>query len=364
MRKRNPIFDNLRGICMLGVIAIHVGSMAVSAEAATPFLVLITNILSRYSVPTFFFISGYGLFYTHPLEEPFSYGRFLQKRLKSIALPYVVTSLLYICYYSFTSQNPNLLLPENVLFCLFFGTGVYHIYFLVILLWFYILFPLWRGMMRVLEKMGLKLGMAILFVLQVALYQFSFVFWSYPDWIADNPVLLNLCQYRLNYFPFFYLFVFMLGGVIARHYGAFDRLLTRHKLPIALFFGLSASFNTWLFYRWTNLWGMPYEDTVNYLQQLSLPGLVFTLACILFFSLLLKQGWYPCKTALRKMSDRSFLIYLVHPFFIDQLELVTNKLFGSLEHVSIALFYVIILFISYLFAVLWHRLHSSKAKAA
>lgn len=212
--------------------------------------------------------------------------------------------------------------------------------------------------------MGLKLGMAILFVLQVALYQFSFVFWSYPDWIADNPVLLNLCQYRLNYFPFFYLFVFMLGGVIARHYGAFDRLLTRHKLPIALFFGLSASFNTWLFYRWTNLWGMPYEDTVNYLQQLSLPGLVFTLACILFFSLLLKQGWYPCKTALRKMSDRSFLIYLVHPFFIDQLELVTNKLFGSLEHVSIALFYVIILFISYLFAVLWHRLRSSKAKAA
>ena len=59
-KERNTIFDNLRGLCMLGVIAIHVGSMAVSAHAASPLLVLVTNILSRYSVPAFFFISGYG----------------------------------------------------------------------------------------------------------------------------------------------------------------------------------------------------------------------------------------------------------------------------------------------------------------
>ena len=74
VKQRNLVFDNLRGICMLGVIAIHVGSMAVSDAVASPFLVLITNILSRYSVPAFFFISGYGLFYSKPLEQPLRYG--------------------------------------------------------------------------------------------------------------------------------------------------------------------------------------------------------------------------------------------------------------------------------------------------
>ena len=42
---RNTIIDNLRGICMLGVIGIHIGSLALAPNNFTLYLLL--EILSR-----------------------------------------------------------------------------------------------------------------------------------------------------------------------------------------------------------------------------------------------------------------------------------------------------------------------------
>jgi len=345
---------------MLGVIAIHVGSMAVTDAEASPFLVLITNILSRYSVPAFFFISGYGLFYSKPLEERLDYGAFLKKRLKSIGRPYLLASLFYLCYYAFLNRDMSVLDPSNILFSLFFGAAQYHIYFLVILIWFYLLFPLWRSLMRAMEKIGLKVALPLLFIAQLLLFEGNFHFWTYPQWIASSPALLNLCNYRLNYFPFFYLFIFMLGGVIARHYEGFKALITRQKALLTAFFAASAGCNTWLFYRWTFKWQMPYENTVNYLQQLSLPGLVYTIASVLFFSMVLQSGRYPLKRALKSMSDRSFVIYLIHPVFIDQLENLLNRAVG-IRQVPMEAFYMAVLLLSWGGAEIWHRFRAAKA---
>ena len=339
---------------MLGVIAIHVGSMAVSDAVASPFLVLITNILSRYSVPVFFFISGYGLFYSKPLEEPLQYGSFVKKRMKSIGRPYLLASLFYLCYYALLNRDASVLDPSNIMFSLFFGTAQYHIYFLVILIWFYLLFPLWRVLMGGMEKIGLKLALPLLFVAQLRLFEGNVRVGTYPNWIAASPSLLNLCHYRLDYFPFFYLFIFMLGGVIARHYDKFRQLITQRKVLLTAFFAASAGFNTWLFYRWTFKWQMPYENTVNYLQQLSLPGLVYTIASVLFFSMVIQSGHYPLKKALKSMSDRSFVIYLIHPVFIDQLEYVLNRTIG-IQHVPMEAFYLSVLLLSWGVAEMWHR---------
>ena len=345
---------------MLGVISINVGSMAVTDAEASPFLVLITNILSRYSVPAFFFISGYGLFYSKPLEERLDYGAFLKKRLKSIGRPYLLASLFYLCYYAFLNRDMSVLDPSNILFSLFFGAAQYHIYFLVILIWFYLLFPLWRSLMRAMKRIGLKVALPLLFIAQLLLFEGNFHFWTYPQWIASSPALLNLCNYRLNYFPFFYLFIFMLGGVIARHYEGFKALITRHKALLTAFFAASAGCNTWLFYRWTFKWQMPYENTVNYLQQLSLPGLVYTIASVLFFSMVLQSGRYPLKRALKSMSDRSFVIYLIHPVFIDQLENLLNRAVG-IRQVPMEAFYMAVLLLSWGGAEIWHRFRASKS---
>ena len=61
MTERNRTIDKLRGICMLGVLGIHTGSLALMCASPNPHLYMLLEILSRYSVPAFFFISGYGL---------------------------------------------------------------------------------------------------------------------------------------------------------------------------------------------------------------------------------------------------------------------------------------------------------------
>lgn len=148
---RNTIIDNLRGICMLGVIGIHIGSLALAPNNFTLYLLL--EILSRYSVPSFFFISGYGLACTD--KGLLSGGRlnyidFMKKRLRGAGLPYLSWSLFYMLYFwlilppGFVSWN-----PLHVAYVLFFGLGCYHLYFMVILLWFYASYPLWRQLLRI-----------------------------------------------------------------------------------------------------------------------------------------------------------------------------------------------------------------------
>ena len=95
MPERNQIIDDLRGICMLGVIGIHVGSFVLEAPYPNSFLYMLLEILSRYSVPAFFFISGYGLFY--------SLSAFFKKtaakcRTSLCYLVTVLSALLFCCY--------------------------------------------------------------------------------------------------------------------------------------------------------------------------------------------------------------------------------------------------------------------------
>lgn len=354
MKERNLIFDNLRGICMLGVIAIHVGSFVMDSATPSEHYLLLCEVLSRYSVPAFFFISGYGLFYSYPLEKPFAYLHFLKKRLWSIGIPYLLFSFFYIWLEDQNYPNPHMWDLDPVLFKLSFGTAIYHIYFLVILMWFYICFPLWRQLMKLLEKVGVKISLPVLFLLQVWLYKASAHFWSYPNWVNQADWIYNLCQYRLNYFPFFYLFIFMLGGLIARHYKIFLSYITNHAKLIILCFLLSASANSAIFYRYIYKWEMDIESTVNVLQQLSLPGLVYTITSLFFFSWLLNR--YQHLPWLERISQRSFLIYLVHPAVMQQLIYQLLCLGIVFKQVPLPAFYFAILIISYLLAEVLHQL--------
>ena len=56
MPERNQIIDDLRGICMLGVIGIHVGSFVLEAPYPNSFLYMLLEIPTRnyYSLSAFF----------------------------------------------------------------------------------------------------------------------------------------------------------------------------------------------------------------------------------------------------------------------------------------------------------------------
>lgn len=317
MPERNQIIDDLRGVCMLGVIGIHVGSFVLEAPQPNSFLYMLLEILSRYSVPAFFFISGYGLFCQYRPETQFAYLPFLKKRLQGAGLTYVVWSLLYLLYFSFVMPGCINWQPTNLLFLLFYGLACYHLYFMVILLWFYFSFPLWHRLFALMQRCGLKLSFALLFILQIA-----FNYWTCHPGInaSELPVILqNLFNYRLNYLPLHYLFIFMLGGLAAIYYNAFIKTITRHFTAVSCFYLFSLLFIGGSYYYYYLYHGYSLIILVNTFQQLSLQGFLYTIGSLLFFcAVFTKAG---LKNQLMRfihlLSVNSLIVYFIHPFWMD-----------------------------------------------
>ena len=95
-KERVPAIEYMRGISMLGVVGIHVGSQYLMNNP-TPNLQLLAlyEIVTRFSVPIFFFISAFGLFYNLDLQEKFNYKNFMKRRFKTVLIPYFLYFALY-----------------------------------------------------------------------------------------------------------------------------------------------------------------------------------------------------------------------------------------------------------------------------
>lgn len=336
---RNTVIDNLRGICMLGVVAIHIGSLALTPNNFWLYAVL--EVLSRYSVPTFFFISGYGLFCQ--MGKPVSYIEFMKKRLSSVGVPYLSWSLLYMLYFwlilppGYVSWQ-----PLHVAFTLFFGLGCYHLYFMVILLWFYASFPLWRNLLRAV-KSRVWPGLAALFIFQLA-----FNYWTtHPgiDVSAWPVIAKNFFNYRLNYLPLHYLLIFISGGLVAVYLKHFTAWLSSHFKLITIIYITAVAYDLGSAYHAFYYKGYSLLDLANTYHQLSPQGLVYTLASIVFFcAVLQRMRQDTCQyKALKIFSDNSLIIYLIHPLLLDWLSSFYNH-FGIIMTVKkVALSYFIVL---------------------
>ena len=97
-KPRLAAIEYIRGISMMGVIGIHVGSQYLENTAANIDLVALFEVATRFSVPIFFFISAFGLFYNLDLKEPFDFRYFLKRRFKTVLIPYLVWSFFYLIH--------------------------------------------------------------------------------------------------------------------------------------------------------------------------------------------------------------------------------------------------------------------------
>lgn len=359
---RNTIIDNLRGICMLGVIGIHIGSLALAPNNFTLYLLL--EILSRYSVPSFFFISGYGLACTDKgllSGSRLNYIDFMKKRLRGAGLPYLSWSLFYMLYFwlilppGFVSWN-----PLHVAYVLFFGLGCYHLYFMVILLWFYASYPLWRRLLRIIIHQSIPFMLVLLFVFQLA-----FNWWTTHPGLNTagwSALAKNFFDYRLNYLPLHYLLIFISGGLAACYWEKFIALLRRYSAMVCVIFAASVAWDVQSCYEAVTVKGYTLIDLANTYHQLSPQGLCYTVSSLLFFCLVLdwlerkaqSEGFLakPFYKAISILSAYSMLIYFVHPLLLDWLSSAYNH-FGIIMTVKkVALSYVLLVLGSLVLSIL------------
>lgn len=370
---RNTIIDNLRGICMLGVIGIHIGSLALAPNNFTLYLLL--EILSRYSVPSFFFISGYGLACTDKgllNGSRLNYIDFMKKRLRGAGLPYISWSLFYMLYFwlilppGFVSWN-----PLHVAYVLFFGLGCYHLYFMVILLWFYASYPLWRRLLRIIIHQSIPFMLVLLFIFQLAF-----------NWLTTHPGLntagwsvlaKNFFDYRLNYLPLHYLLIFISGGLAACYWEKFIAFLRKYSVIVCLIFAASVAWDVQSCYEAVTVKGYTLIDLANTYHQLSPQGLCYTVGSLLFFCLALdwlerkaqSEGSLakPFYKAISILSAYSMLIYFVHPLLLDWLSSAYNH-FGIIMTVKkVALSYVLLVLGSLVLSILLTKIFAKCSTA-
>lgn len=336
--------EYIRGVSMLEVVAIHIGSQYLTNPTPNLFLLSIYEIASRFSVPIFFFISAFGLFYKINLDEPFSYGKFLRRRFEAVLIPYLLWSTLYIVHDNWFYGWQ--LFPEwdYAAEIYFFGLAKYHLYFLVILIWFYLLMPLWIYLMR-------RMTPARLICLLIA--QIIFDYWSsYCVVEAENLFV----KWRLNWLVLHYIFIFMLGGWLGIHSERFfSWIKDRKKVIGATFLITLITLLGWYYFliiveHYTPL------DAVNTAHQLSPPGILYTIAASIFFFTLFEFGKLPgaLKKFLSLLGKNSYFVYLAHPFAIHYLIIGLGKLGLIMNAPNALIFYVAIIVVTLLNAPIFY----------
>ena len=198
----------------------------------------------------------------------------------------------------------------------FFGLTQYHLYFLVILLWFYLLMPCWIAMVR---HMGRK-SMVLLLLLQIGfnyISSFNATLYYFIADLPDDSLLKPFLAYRLNFWVFHYVFIFLLGGWLSVHIHEFQKFMQERRTGICLFFWLSLAALLGYYYELI-FSGATLLEGIYTAHQLCPAGVLYTIAASLFFFTIFTYQKYPsCLNPILSLLGRhSYFSYLAHPVFL------------------------------------------------
>ena len=157
---------------MLAVVLIHVTSATLSRldESSAAWLaVAFANRSLQFAVPAFLFMTAL-LLARSSLKPSWRVGSYYRGRLTGVLLPYLVWSALFGLFRVLMGERSlaGLLDWEQWRYWLTAGKAYYHLYFLVIVLQVYAVFPLLRPLVR--ARLSLAAVVALLAILQAAAY--------------------------------------------------------------------------------------------------------------------------------------------------------------------------------------------------
>ncbi len=142
--KRIIELDIYKAAAAVMVILIHVTATPVVTLGAgiSAEVLVAVNRFAKPSVPMFIFASGVSLCYVYRNGE-FRYMEFLKKRIMKILLPYLFWCAIYYGYYVMNGAYEAS--PMDFLAGAVSGKMIYHLYFVVIIIQFYLLFGFFRS---------------------------------------------------------------------------------------------------------------------------------------------------------------------------------------------------------------------------
>ena len=306
-----PSADVVRVLTFACVIAVHTLSTTHPLDdLQADGLVM----LLHFTREAFFVLTGFVLVHRYGAVPPRT-GPFWRRRFLLVGVPYVVWTVIYTGLHavSYSAAGLTVTPPDpdaalrNLALNLATGTAWYHLYFLLVSMQFYLLFPLFQRLL-VATRGRHRWVLAAAAVLQVLVD-----LWVHDP--APTGAKADLLPYAGS-FVGSYVFFLVLGGVVALHRERVLEALRCHRvLVVAAVVVTGAAAEGW--YRWAVATGTNPQFASDVFQPVMLPWVV---AVVAGFALL-GMGWANIRDGrsprwVTWASERSFGVFLVHPVIL------------------------------------------------
>ncbi|MCZ2258663.1 acyltransferase [Sporosarcina sp. G11-34] len=293
----------VRAIACLLVVMVHVSAIYFFAYDRSH--TTLTNFLTqigRIGTPLFALLSGF-LLYNQTLNREFSTRMFLKSRFVKIISPFFFWSFFYLIYksifrnYSFPNFSST---KESVDFIYMFLTGGAHshLYFIVLVIQFYVLFLLIR------KFLNLK---SIVFLTVVSFYlNYTFI---NNNFAFENMYIDQFVTSRA--FLFQWIFYFMLGMLLVELWPKIHSFLiiTKNNRYMLLLGCVVIALNVFNYH--TNQ--MVISSNKNVINMLTVP-IAFMVLISLYYNLIMINEFIV--KVFIKIGNMSMGIYLIHHFVI------------------------------------------------
>lgn len=307
MKKRVYEVSLLNVFFTLLVIFIHVSSDAVVNLDKTelPYMVVMTLWrMSSFVVQGFVFLSGFKMFYT--LKEPLNLKKFYLSRLTKIFLPYCLWVVIYyLCYLAARYvSGPNHI--SNLVKYIFTGSIAAQFYFIILIVQFYLLAPLWVLIRK-------KVNPIVALVVSFAIMYFCNIYLPSILWGRGINFAYNDRTFTT------YLFYFISGIYTATYYEKITAFLRKNFAFVTVLFVLVATANTVITYMWQT------ERLTG--NIINIMHIVYCITAIFFFyALFLKCQKLSENGFVKNIDSASYYIYLTHMLFLIFIDGVMNRM--------------------------------------
>ena len=277
--------------------------------------------IARFGTPTFLFVTGFVLLYNY---ETLPYGEFIKKRLTKVVIPYVLWSGIYLAFLKIASRQAWGNFSENLSTLanhIIRGSASYHLWFIIMILQFYILFPLFRRL--VIRCKGEKKWVGL--TIGIILYQIAaiWIYGKYLPGLADRAIdgtfLKELLTFRDRNFLVWILY-FMMGAIFAVNFTEVKAAV--HKYSKIIVFGAILSLSYILFVSFDRAIIENGYVTINYMLTSPINGrmIPYTFFAILSIFLIcskIAETDGKAYVFFKWVGKYSFGGYLVHAIYVS-----------------------------------------------
>lgn len=328
MEKRKHIDElyYIRAIAALGILIIHAtGTFALHSEfnSKAMYLGVIANQFFRFGSPIFMMISGLVLFYNYRSMDEFDPKGFYKKKLLYIVIPYILWSIIYFVYKDYYNATPFTFDRIRILVAEVLSGNVFsHLYFMVLILQFYIVLPLFiKILIKPMKENPIKLTL-ILFSLQAIILIYGRYFRNLN---AKGIVRLFNIYYWKSIFGWF--FYFLGGGILGIHYDKIVEFIETNIKPLFLFYIITICF--YLGQVYYSIWKTGGRDYYDNFSSIRPETLIYAIATMPILIWMTRRMVGKLKT-IKTFGTYSLGIYFAHPLILEEIK---YKVFGRYPNI-------------------------------